>query len=242
MPTAGEMGHTAASHPPLQCWPMWVPQLPASLHWDHNAHYHRWLLRQLPRSPAQVLDVGCGQGLLARELAARTGHVDGIDRSAAMIAQAQSRYPPDGRLRWITGDVLDPGLPLVPGGYDAVTALSSLHHLPLPAGLARLASLVRPGGVLAVVGLYQPSTVADYALEPVTVTANWAVGAALALRRRGRLDPAGESLPDHEHMPVLDARDTLPEIRAAARELTPGARIRRRVFWRYTLAWHRPPA
>jgi SAM-dependent methyltransferase len=242
---------------------MWVPQLPASLYWDHNEHYHRWLLQQLPEQPGRVLDVGCGAGLLASRIAGRAGQVDGVDRSAAMIEQARSRYTGDARRHWITGDLLDPGLSLAPGGYDAVTALSSLHHLPLRAGLARLSRLVRPGGMLAVVGLYRPATPADYAFEPVSIAANWATGAALRLRRNeelgraGRTRPAGvptaggtprddaaadddDGLPNHEHMPVLDAQDTLPEIRAAARELTPGAQIRRRVFWRYSLAWHRP--
>jgi SAM-dependent methyltransferase len=221
---------------------MWIPQLPATLHWDHNEHYHRWLLRQLPDSPGRVLDVGCGAGLLASRMAGRAGQVDGVDRSAAMIEQARFRYPPGARLHWIAGDLLDPRLPLAPGGYDAVTALSSLHHLPLRAGLARLASLVRPGGVLAVVGLYRDATVADYAFEPVSVAANWAMGAALRLRRHEAPSRAvlAEAAPNHEHMPVLDAQDTLPDIRAAARELTPGAQIRRCAFWRYSLAWHRP--
>ncbi|MGH3410134.1 MAG: hypothetical protein ACRDRJ_47700 [Streptosporangiaceae bacterium] len=66
-------------------------------------------------------------------------------------------------MRWLSGDLLDPGLPLDPAGYDVVTALSSLHHLPLR-----------------------------------------------------------------------------PEITAAARDLIPGARLRRRFFWRYSLLWHRP--
>ncbi|WP_239094534.1 hypothetical protein [Planotetraspora silvatica] len=39
--------------------------------WDHNAHYHRWILRQLPRSFDSALDVGCGSGDLARLLASR---------------------------------------------------------------------------------------------------------------------------------------------------------------------------
>jgi SAM-dependent methyltransferase len=210
-----------------------LPQLPAFLLWDHNAHYHRWLLRHVPAAPDRVLDTGCGAGALAARLAGRAGRVDAVDASPAMIERARSLWPGAAGVRWLSGDLLDPALPLAAGGYDAVTAISSLHHLPLRAGLSRLASLVRPGGLLAVVGLYRIATPADYAFEAVRVASNVAVGAGLALRGR-----AGK--PHEAGMPVGEAQDTLAGIRAAARELTPGAQVRRRLFWRYTLLWRRP--
>lgn len=210
-----------------------VPQLPASLAWDHNAHYHPWLLGQLPAAPGRVLDAGCGAGALAARLAGQAASVDAVDASPDMIERARSQWPGATTVRWIRGDLLDPGLPLAAGGYDAVTALSSLHHLPLRPGLSRLASLVRPGGVLAVVGLYRLATPADFSFEVIRLPANAAMGAVLALRGQ-----AGK--PHEAGMPVRDAQDSLAEIRGAAREFTPGAQLRRRLFWRYTLLWRRP--
>lgn len=201
--------------------------LPSLLWWDHNAYYHRWLLRQVPSGAARALDVGCGSGALTRRLSERVASVDAVDSSPAMIERAT------GRARWLVGDVLT--TELHPDGYDLVTALSSLHHLPLRAGLTRLAELVRPGGTLAVVGLYRHATFADLAMEAVTLPANAAWGAVLAARGR-----AGK--PNDEAMPVRDPDTTLAEIRTAAAELLPGAVVRRRVFWRYTLHWRRPPA
>lgn len=202
-------------------------QLPSFLWWDHNAYYHPWLLRQVPPGAARALDVGCGSGALTRELSRRVTDVDAVDAEPTMIERAT------GRARWLVGDVLTTDLH--PEGYDLVTALSSLHHLPLRAGLTRLADLVRPGGTLAVVGLYRHATLADLAMEAVTLPANAAVGAVLAARGR-----AGK--PNDEGMPVRDPDTTLAEIRTAAADLLPGAVIRRRVFWRYTLRWRRPPA
>lgn len=40
-------------------------------------------------------------------------------------------------------------------GYDAIVSISALHHLPLEDALRRLATAVRPGGVLAEVVLPQ---------------------------------------------------------------------------------------
>ncbi len=48
-----------------------------ALDWDHNAYYHRLLLRHLPRPCNRVLDVGCGAGAFAVELAKRAERVDG---------------------------------------------------------------------------------------------------------------------------------------------------------------------
>lgn len=212
---------------------VWVPQLPERLWWDHNAHYHRWLLRQLPSHPERALDVGCGSGKLACILAARAKRVEAVDRSSVMLDQARRRCPHALNVTWVEGDVLDPAVPLATAGYDAIAAVSSLHHMSLQPALTRLVGLLRPGGVLAVVGHYRPATAADLALEVVRLPANAAVGAALALSGR-----AGK--PDDDEMPVLSPTTTLAEVRAAVDEQLPGATLRRGLFWRYLLTWRRP--
>jgi SAM-dependent methyltransferase len=211
---------------------MWLTQLPERLWWDHNAHYHHWLLRQLPERAGRVLDVGCGSGRLACTLTARAEHVDALDRSPVMLEQARRRCPQAPNLRWLDGDLFDPAAPLAGDGYDAITAISSLHHMPLQPALDRLAGLLRPGGVLAVVGLYQPATTTDRALEMLALPANAAVGAALALRGRS-------GKPDDEAMPVRPPSTTLADVRAVVTPRLPRATLRRGLFWRYLLTWHR---
>jgi SAM-dependent methyltransferase len=209
---------------------MQLPQLPRWLLWDHNAHYHPWLMRRVPARCERALDVGCGAGALARRLAARVGTVDAVDRSDVMIGRARATAG-GANVRWLLGDVLDGSLPLDTGGYDVVTAVSSLHHMPLRPALMRLSALVRPGGVLAVVGCYRPAAVGDYLVDAFAVPANLVVGAVLAARGR-----AGK--PHNEDMPVKWPPDTtLADIRDAAAELLPGARVRRLLFFRYGLEW-----
>lgn len=206
-------------------------QLPRAWWWDHNAYYHPWLFRQLPERFDSALDIGCGAGRLARLLGERASRVDAIDVSEAMVEKARSLSASRAttEVRYLAGDVLTAGL----ATYDVVTSVSSLHHLELRAGLARMAELVRPGGTLAIVGHYHGVTVSDNVLGLAALPANAVVGAQRAVRGR-----AGK--PDDEEMPVRDPDTTLAEIRTAAAELTPGARIRRRLFWRYTLVWQRP--
>jgi hypothetical protein len=49
-------------------------------YWNHNVHYQPVILGAVPPGCAAAIDVGCGDGMLARKLAARCGTVTGIDR------------------------------------------------------------------------------------------------------------------------------------------------------------------
>lgn len=91
---------------------------------------------QLPAPPARLLEVGCGQGELTTALAVAGYDVLGIDPAA-----------PLGELfRRLTLEELDE-----PGRYDGVIAARSLHHIrDLESALDRIASLLRPDGVLVV--------------------------------------------------------------------------------------------
>lgn len=57
--------------------------------WDHNAHYHRWIMRQLPQRLGSTLDVGSGSGDLARLLATRADSVRGLDADPGIVARAR---------------------------------------------------------------------------------------------------------------------------------------------------------
>jgi SAM-dependent methyltransferase len=184
--------------------------------WSHNDHYRRWVLRQVPPGARTALDVGCGTGTLARALAGVVPAVTALDRDPAVAALAGGRV----------GDLRD--LPAEPA-YDLVTAVAVVHHLPLRPTLAHLRALVRPGGRLVVVGCYRSATAADRAVDLVAVPANVLVG--LARRRHAAAARVAMSAP------TAPATETLATIRRVAAVELPGAVVRRRLFWRYTLVW-----
>lgn len=205
--------------------------MPRALWWSHNAYYHRWLLRHMPDHVASALDVGCGFGWLAAELAARADRVDAVDRDPGMIELARRRHP--GTANYLLGDVLrDKALPLDPHGYSLVTSVSALHHMPLRPALRRLGGLVRPGGTLAVIGIARSASLADYAMDGISIPANGAMGVWLALHGRAGKDSAG--------MPVCDPQETFADVRDAAHAILPGVIVRRRLYFRYSLMWRRP--
>ncbi|BDT87621.1 methyltransferase [Nocardia cyriacigeorgica] len=186
-------------------------------YWNHNTHYHPWLVAQVPGSARTALDVGCGDGLLASKLSARCESVLGIDVDGEIIADGTT----PANVRLTQGDFRE-----LDQTFDVVTAVATLHHVPLIEGLTALRDLVAPGGTLAVVGLWKMSVRADAGYLPL-IPAIWAID-----KWHGGSRGPGFTCRDPE--------DTLPEIRSAAAELLPGAQIRRRLMWRYTLLWHKP--
>ena len=82
------------------------------------------LIRDTPRT---VLDLGCGDGLVARPLAPLVDRVDALDISAAMLAEGRRRPGGDHpNLTWIVGAAET--APLSPP-YALVTAGDSLHWM-----------------------------------------------------------------------------------------------------------------
>jgi SAM-dependent methyltransferase len=207
------------------------------LDWDHNAYYHRLLLRQAPRSCRRVLDVGCGAGAFAARLARRCERVDALDRSAEMIEEARRRAP--GNVNCVLADVLTDPLP--GKDYDAIFSVTALHHMPLPDALEVLAAGLRPGGVLAAIALPRPDLRRELPAEVAAVAGHRLLGAMfLAARLLGRGDAFAKDRA-HATMPVvMDPPLTTREVARQAAAVLPGVRVRRLLFWRYLLTWQKP--
>ncbi|MFF3272685.1 class I SAM-dependent methyltransferase [Streptomyces chrestomyceticus] len=203
--------------------------------WDHNAHFHPWILRQLPRRFDSALDVGSGSGDLVRLLAARAATVHGIDADPAIVARAQE-LTPSANAAGVTFTVADAPTGIPGGSYDVITCVAVLHHLPLADALAAFRDHLAPGGTLVVVGLARQQTPVDHLLAAVSAPLNAAIGWR---KNRGRTSPAPR--PVAMTAVTRPADTSFPAIACEARRILPGARLRRRLFWRYTLVWrHRP--
>jgi demethylmenaquinone methyltransferase/2-methoxy-6-polyprenyl-1,4-benzoquinol methylase len=122
----------------------------------------RWRRRaaQVARlSPGDsVVDVACGTGKLALELAEVVGpfgHVEGVDLSSAMIARAVVEHHAHVQLHFQVADALD--LPFADHSFDAATIAFGLRNLPdFEAGFREMARVVRPGGRVVCLELSLP--------------------------------------------------------------------------------------
>src|SRR6266566_3471495 len=132
--------------------------------WFHDTFSFRGQWRELRQRTAnlaqlqpgeQVLDVGCGTGTLAMEVArrvGRAGRVAGVDPGTQQIARARRsaarrHVPIDFQIGMIEQ------LPFPDQSFDVVLATLMMHHLPASLkrqGLAEIARVLKPGGRLVI--------------------------------------------------------------------------------------------
>jgi SAM-dependent methyltransferase len=129
----------------------WEENAPAWIRWarepGHDSYwrFHRDLFFELvPEPTGRTLDLGCGEGRLARDLASLGHDVVGVDGSPAMIAAAREAAP---ELEFHLADAAS--LPFDDGSFDLVIAFMSLQDIDDLSGAIREATRVlAPGGRL----------------------------------------------------------------------------------------------
>lgn len=208
---ASAMAHVNARHP-----------------WNHNDHFHRWILGRLPEQRRTALDVGCGQGGLLATLAPHFETVVGADTDPTMRADAARRCAGLPQVRVDDREWTDTEGPL-----DLVTMVAVLHHLDVDATLRHVRDVLAPGGRLLVVGLAPPASPRDHAWDAASIVTNPLIG----LAKHPRVDRSG---PRPAPYPVRDPTMTYDELARRVAAVLPGATMRHRLAFRHTIVWTSP--
>jgi SAM-dependent methyltransferase len=196
----------------------------ADARWNHNIHYHPVVLAAVPPGCRTALDVGCGEGTLTRQLHSKVPSVTGIDLDEPSIELARRQADGAG-IEYVQADFLTH--PFAPASFDLITSVAVLHHMDTAAALTRMRELLRPGGVLAVIGLPRARLPHHLPYELAAIVAHrWH-------RRR-------HTYWEHPSPVVWPPPDTFADVRRTALPLLPGMRLRRLALWRYSLLWTKP--
>lgn len=208
-----------------------IAALPASGP-DHNALYHRYLLRHVPQRCDHALDVGCGTGSFACRLAERATRVDALDLSPGMIAVACRRADVRANIHFEVADFVE--RPLDRDHYDVIASIATLHHVPLAAALPRLAAALKPGGTLLVLDLLDTSGLRELprnALAWLVARARWLAAGQPSVPRAVR-----KAWEEHGRR---DRYDSWRRIVSTYGALLPATRLRRHLLWRYSAVWRK---
>jgi 2-polyprenyl-6-hydroxyphenyl methylase/3-demethylubiquinone-9 3-methyltransferase len=117
-----------------------------SLH-DINPLRLDFIEREAGLSGRNILDVGCGGGLLSEGMAARGARVTGIDMAANALAVARLHLKESGHDVSYVQSPAEEFARQHPAAFDLVTCLEMLEHVPDPVSVIRAcATLVKPGG------------------------------------------------------------------------------------------------
>jgi ubiquinone/menaquinone biosynthesis C-methylase UbiE len=139
---------TAAATPALSETKSYYDRFSETYERERHHGYHRLIdeleLELVRRHGAgrDVLEAGCGTGLLLREAASFARSAVGLDLSRGMLGTARSRG-----LRVVQGSLTH--VPLPSASVDLVYSMKVLPHVPpIREALTELARVVRPGGHL----------------------------------------------------------------------------------------------
>ena len=199
--------------------------------WTANNHYHKFLLRHVPHNCENALEIGCGTGAFARLLAKRSKRVVALDLSPEMIRVARARSGQFDNLEFHLADAMTWNFPQ--SQFDFICSIATLHHLDQRKLFVKMKDALKPRGVLVVLDLVESNGLVERMLDAVAL----GVSGSMRLVHNGRLNPPAEVRKAWEQHGKHDSYLTPNQIRALANEIFPGASVKRRLLWRYTLVY-----
>lgn len=198
--------------------------------WDHNRHYHKYLLKHLDNNIELSIDIGCGKGEFASQLIEKSNKVIGIDLSDEMIKMARNVNTSE-KIDYIAADVME--MELENDKYDCIASIATAHHLPMRELMLKAKTALKQHGTFLILDLYYAGNLLDKLIEGLAVPCN----IIMMLAIEGRLRPSKEEIDAWREHGKHDRYLTLKEVKELCNEIMPGAKVKRHFYWRYSIVW-----
>jgi 2-polyprenyl-6-hydroxyphenyl methylase/3-demethylubiquinone-9 3-methyltransferase len=125
----------------------WDPEGPFRPLHELNPARLKFISDRAEIADRQVIDVGCGGGILAESMARKGGHVTGIDVAPRVLSIAKLHLHESGLEVDYQEITVEQKASERPGAFDVVTCMEMLEHVPEPASVIRsVQELLKPGG------------------------------------------------------------------------------------------------
>ena len=199
--------------------------------WDHNSHYHDFLLKHVPSQCRASLEIGCGTGSFSRLLAARSDRLLALDLSPNMIRMAEEQSALYPNIDFRVADVMS--LDVGAEQFDCIVSIATFHHLPTEEALLKMKRALKVNGVLLILDLFRAEGILD------VLSSGVALPMSMGLRLLNGSRPiASQKVRDAwARHGRHDSYLTLDQVRKVCRDLLPGADVRKHLFWRYSVVW-----
>ena len=120
-------------------WIAWARAPHHDAYWDYSPRFFELVT---PPGTAATLDVGCGEGRVARDLAERGHRVTGVDSSPTLLEAAQAADPEGD---YVLADAAS--LPFTDAAFDLVVAYNCLMDVDdMPGAVREAARVLTPDG------------------------------------------------------------------------------------------------
>lgn len=125
----------------------WDPEGPMKPLHDLNPARLQYIAERCTLADSEVLDVGCGAGILSEALAARGAIVTGIDVADSVLEVARLHLLESGLQVNYQSVTAEQKAQLAGSAFEVITSMEMLEHVPEPESVVQaIARLLRPGG------------------------------------------------------------------------------------------------
>jgi len=202
--------------------------------WNHNNHYHSFLLKQLPSHCESILEIGCGTGTFSRLLSRHAERIVAIDLSPKMIEVAKHKSQDYSNIDFHVADISAWEFPI--NQFDVIVSLATFHHLPLERLLPNLKMALKPGGKLVILDLLETEGLQSILNDAIAIPLNWIFQ---VFKNRG-VRPTREAVEAWRGHLRTDRYLTRSQARLIYNNFLARVKVRTHLFWRYSVVWEKP--